>query len=591
MGFLRRISLQYQIAAGVIPGLVVILFIFGWLAAQTIGETRDLALEGRLATAFASAHAIDEILVHEAEELQEAATLLATVDSLAEEQDLLTKIHAVIHEFTAIVRLDENGLPLWAVPATVDAAEWGFADDPDVVASLNEGQMAILRPDVATPSEGPLAVVTVPIQSANGVSLGFLAGELWASGSHHLIPLITLGEGTSAMLVDDRGFVIAQASDTPLTDDVWEPDTIAHLVESGQPGTTIDDDHGPSHVEAYHPLETFPAGIVVEERHDRALAIPNRLERNILWLGVSAVVVASCGVMLYSRSVVRPIRALTSASSKIAAGALDNPIHVKREDEVGQLANSFETMRQRLRESQEQSRRWEHELEARVRERTAQVQSLLGKVISAQEEERMRIARDLHDDSAQELVALLAGIQAAEAALPADPDKAGRVLAGIRPAAKRALEEMRKSILDLRPSALDDLGLAPAIRWYAESRLKPAIDLDWKAVSEFDDLGEPTVITLFRIAQEAVNNIARHSDASTASISLSSTDDTVAIDISDDGKGFDTQRLETSPADSRGLGILGMNERVGLLGGSVQITSKPGKGTSVRICVPRKAIE
>jgi len=436
--------------------------------------------------------------------------------------------------------------------------------------------------------------VIAPIENEAGETTGFLAGELDASleepsGEEHLglIPLTTLGAGATALIVDDTGEVIAQAGGSPLTADVWEATTIEHLIRSRQAGTAIDKDHGPSHVEAYYPLETLPAGVVVEEREDRALAIPQRMERDMLWIGVGAVAAASAGVWLHSRSVVRPIRELTKASARIAAGALDDPIYTRREDEVGQLARSFETMRQRLQESQEQRLRWEEELESRVRQRTQEVQSLLGKVISAQEEERMRIARELHDESAQELLALLAGVQAAEMALPGSPQRAKEVLVRVKQSAKRALEDMRKSILELRPSALDDLGLAPAIRGFAESRLRPAnIELRWEATDELDDLPEPTTIALFRIAQQAINNAVQHSQASHVGVRLSSTETHVAIEVQDDGLGFDYASLRPSPADTRGLGILGMKERANLIGGTVELDSEPGQGTTVHIKAP-----
>ena len=368
--------------------------------------------------------------------------------------------------------------------------------------------------------------------------MGFLAGELPTSEAH-LIPLITLGEHATALLVDEAGDVIAHTGGGPLTPEDWEVHTIEHLVQTGQAGTTIDNEHGASHVEAYHPLAELPAGVVVEERQDRALAIPKRLERNMLLLGIGAVIAAAAAVLLHSRGVIGPIRDLTRASAKIAAGALDNPIETNRRDEVGQLAGSFETMRIRLRESQQERELWEQELEERVRQRTLEVQSLLGRVISAQEEERLRIARDLHDASAQELVALLAGIQAAEASIPSSPDKARQTLSDLRPVAKRALEEMRKSMLDLRPSALDDLGLASAIRWYAENRLRAGLELCWDVTGNFEDLPAPTAIALYRIAQEALNNVARHSQAKTVWIRLQADDDETLVEVRDDGRGFD----------------------------------------------------
>ncbi|MEE8346758.1 MAG: ATP-binding protein [Dehalococcoidia bacterium] len=586
MGVLSRLSLQYQIAAGVIIGIVVLLGAFGWLAAQTIRQTRDLAFEGRLDTAYASAHAIDAILLHEAEELEEAASQMAEMESAQSERDLLPRLYKVLEAFRIIVRLDEDGQPLWTVPFSLDTGEWDLASDPEVSRAVRSGQATIIRPSLPDPDRVLFALLIAPIVDEAGEVTGFLAGELDVAQEHlELIPLATLGEETTAFLVDDAGGVIHQAAGPPLAED-WDAAAIQHLIRDREQGTAIHKS-GASHVEAYHPLETIPAGVVVEVREDRALAISRTLERNMLFIGIGGVMVASVGAWLHSRGVVRPIRELTAASAKMASGSLDEPIPVNRGDEVGQLAQSFETMRMRLRESLEEHRQWEEQLEARVRERTREVQSLLGKVISAQEEERMRIARELHDESAQNLVALLAGVQTAEAALPSSPEKAQQTLASLRPLAKRALEEMRKSILDLRPSALDDLGLAPAIRWYAESRLNPLdIALHWETTGEPEQLPEPTSIAIFRITQEAITNVVKHAQASQVWIRLHFTDSTVAIEVTDDGRGFDYEKLRPSVTDTRGLGILGMKERASLMGGTVEIDSTPGAGTTVRIVVP-----
>lgn len=117
MRFLSRLSLQWQIIAGVVPDVALLLLMFGWLAERTARDTQDLALEGRLATANASAHAIDEILLHEAEELQEAAEQLGLLETEAAERELMEPIGAVIDEYHVIMRLSPGGEALWAVPA------------------------------------------------------------------------------------------------------------------------------------------------------------------------------------------------------------------------------------------------------------------------------------------------------------------------------------------------------------------------------------------------------------------------------------------------------------------------------------------
>lgn len=244
-------------------------------------------------------------------------------------------------------------------------------------------------------------------------------------------------------------------------------------------------------------------------------------------------------------------------------------------------------MRVKLKAHLEERQRWEEQLEARVWERTREVNWLLGQVISAQEEERKRLARELHDDTAQALATLLVGIQTADDALPESPAEAKTALARLKPQAMSTLEEMRKMILDLRPSALDDLGLASAIHWYAENGLEPrGVSLTWEVSGKEQRLAGPLETALFRMAQEAINNVARHAEATNARLQLRFASKKVVIDVEDDGKGFDVQEVTASTDETRGLGLLGMKERASLFGGSVRIDSQPGQGTRVQIEVP-----
>ncbi len=178
-------------------------------------------------------------------------------------------------------------------------------------------------------------------------------------------------------------------------------------------------------------------------------------------------------------------------------------------------------------------------------------------------------------------------LQTAENALPSSPAQAQKALAGSRSQVDMALREIRQAILDLRPSALDDLGLASAVRWHAEENLRP---LGVKVSLEISgDEGPATgtaATAIFRIVQEAVSNIAKHSQAKNAKISLAFRQSEVLVLIEDDGCGFDPDGLKQPLDSGRGLGLLGMRERAELFGGTVEIDSRPGQGTRIRVRVP-----
>lgn len=210
---------------------------------------------------------------------------------------------------------------------------------------------------------------------------------------------------------------------------------------------------------------------------------------------------------------------------------------------------------------------------------------LLDKIITAQEEERKRIARDLHDDTSQALSALIYTLEAAEATCPAPEVKPS--LATMRQRVAQVLEGIHKLIFDLRPSMLDHLGLFVALRWYAETHLEPAgVHLRMEERGQLRRLAPQVETALFRVAQEAVNNIAKHAGARNVRMVFDCRDGAVRIDIEDDGIGFDMGEVARSTDRRRGLGLVGMQERVGLLGGEFSLDSAPGVGTQISIRVP-----
>lgn len=213
---------------------------------------------------------------------------------------------------------------------------------------------------------------------------------------------------------------------------------------------------------------------------------------------------------------------------------------------------------------------------------------LLAKAIQAQEDERRRIARELHDETGQSLNAMVFGLKAAESALSTNAAQAREVVARLKSAAGDTVRELQTIIYDLRPSLLDDLGLTPALRWYAETRLESeGVRVIWN-ISGVERRLPPEVETaLFRIGQEAITNIAKYASAGEVDIELLFEKNRVVLTIKDDGSGFDIEDILTHPIeDGRGLGLLGMRERVELLRGKFEVASTPGFGTRIRTELP-----
>ncbi len=208
--------------------------------------------------------------------------------------------------------------------------------------------------------------------------------------------------------------------------------------------------------------------------------------------------------------------------------------------------------------------------------------------IMAQEEERRRIARELHDELGQALGGLALQIGSLDGLYATNPAQAIDRLTGIRELVSDITDRMYDIILDLRPTALDDLGLVVALRTFAERLLSEA-GISFKINSAGLDKRLPTELetTLYRVGQEALNNVLKHSQANQVSVTLSQRDNLVEVEIADDGTGFEPEAIPLMGNTSRGLGLLGMQERVSLWGGTLEILSHPEVGTLIRVRVPR----
>jgi signal transduction histidine kinase len=210
-----------------------------------------------------------------------------------------------------------------------------------------------------------------------------------------------------------------------------------------------------------------------------------------------------------------------------------------------------------------------------------ELQRLSAELLSAQETERRRISRELHDEVGQVLSAISLSLSAVRSAFLAGNSQEGfEQLERVQSMAEKNLGVVRNIALLLRPTMLDDLGLLPALRWLArEVTRDTGVDTDVLAESFPDDLPEEHRTCIFRIAQEAVRNAARHSGARHVHIYLKQEADAIHTSIQDDGKGFD-------PRQDKGLGILGMEERALHLGGVLRVKSERGRGTLVELELP-----
>ena len=213
-----------------------------------------------------------------------------------------------------------------------------------------------------------------------------------------------------------------------------------------------------------------------------------------------------------------------------------------------------------------------------LEKRGQDLQELSGRLVRAQEEERRMLARELHDEVGQSLSAIM--MEAGNAELAGNPAEVQDRLRAISALAGKTLNMVRDLALLLRPSMLDDFGLVPALNWHAREMAKrTGLAVRVTAGDDCDDLPEEHKTCIYRLVQEALNNAARHAGAHNLQVSVRRAGDRVLFSVQDDGVGFDKKVV-------RGLGLLGMEERVRRLGGRLRIDSSPGRGTGIAAELP-----
>ena len=223
-----------------------------------------------------------------------------------------------------------------------------------------------------------------------------------------------------------------------------------------------------------------------------------------------------------------------------------------------------------------------------LKEEQRRVGQLLTQTVQAQEEERKRIAVDLHDSVAQWLVGIFYELDACRALLPKnDGNNAGhRGLAEIQAKLDKSVKEMRRLMTGLRPPILDELGLVHALQQTFEELKGDGIACDFKTTGESIRLPESIELAVYRVVQEALTNIRKHSEASAVSLCVRFEPEILSVEVSDNGKGFNLSKTMGNGISLGHMGLLGMNERVTALGGTLRTKTKPGAGTRIRLTIP-----
>lgn len=330
-------------------------------------------------------------------------------------------------------------------------------------------------------------------------------------------------------------------------------------------------------IEAQSPLFGGKAGWVKIGVSDAGIRKAFRTFTTALVTVLVVCIIFGHGMAFFLASVmVKPINQLTRASRRIREGDLTARAGVHSTDEIGKLAETFDQMAESLKKNQEEIER--KESERRV---------LVERLVQVHEEEKRHIARELHDHVGPSLSSILLRVESLSRTTDGNTEGIRGDVGELSDMVRGAIEDMRKMAFTLRPDILDDFGLESAMKQYVDFFRKHAdvrVEFSYAEMSNSNRLPEAVETAFYRILQEALSNVRRHSKARHVSVIVIHGVDEATLVIEDDGIGVSA--VDSTRSTDGGMGIAGMRDRAFLLRGTFSIDSEPGKGTGIRVSIP-----
>ena len=507
----------------------------------------------------AAASAISEQLKHRA----------AATRSLALRAADLGSAEHVIADAVFLLPDFDSGIALYDAKSGLletsnDSATWELTVVPEQLAAAtappNTAHFSGPFRDPISGQEMILVTATTPegITAAGAFSPASLAEKA-------LNDIFVSGDQASAVLTNDNGRLLFQMGDQ------HEPgaDLSAYAgvadALNGESGTIYVTDSGDEQVVAFSPIPPLNWVLVIKEPWQ---AVTDPLLRTTEWAPLvlaPVLIVALIGLMFGLRQIVQPLQSLEKKAADLGWGDFE-----AIEESVGGI-NEIQRLQTEL-----------IHMAHKVKLAQQSLRGYLGAVTAGQEEERRRLARDLHDDTIQSLIALNQRIQLAQ--LSAADEPTAEQLAEMQQMTEQTIADLRRLTQDLRPIYLEDLGLVTALDMLARDTSQTLqIPVDFDVSGRERRLPQEVELAFYRIGQEGLSNVVRHAQASCAELQLTFGEDSTTLSIQDDGRGF---AVPESPAEMTGsghFGLLGMQERAEIMGARLLVESEPDKGTILTI--------
>lgn len=475
----------------------------------------------------------------------------------APEHALLASAYLLTDFDAGVALYDAAGRTLAATPA---AARWATAPAAptwlDVVRRSGE-------PTVLPLSEG-IIPMAVPSGDEQVIALGAFSVEglrAW------LAPMLTNGHSrTTLLLSDPQSRLLAALGPSPAQSDLSAYPGVAEALR-GESGVTFVTVQGEERVIAFAPVPSVGWALVAEEAWADVVSPQMRLSQAAPLVLLPAMLIALIALAFAWGRVVRPLQALRERATQLGRGdwqSIEQPVGGIRE--VTELQRTLAHMARQVRRAREA------------------LEGYIADITAAQEEERKRLARELHDQTIQSLVALNQRVQMARRALAHDPARADEKLAELQSLLAETVAEVRRFSQALRPIYLEELGLVPALEMLArECQAGTTMQVTFETVGTPRRLPPAAELAIYRIVQEALNNAARHAQARAAHVRVVFNGPELVVQVSDDGIGFVVPEQVSELAARGHFGLMGMHERAQLIGAHLAVRSQPGQGTIVEV--------
>jgi signal transduction histidine kinase len=557
--FFGRGLLSQALAFLIVPLVVLLVAIpLGSLALH--GQAmRELVGERDARAARSSASALGEQLARRARLVQALAAGVHTGDAPA---DVLARFAFLTDDFTDGVAFVTRDGVLLAGPAVFGA--------PEMLVRLQELAARAVSGPAFSPvfrdeQTGEFHMLVAAPAEGNVLAMGAFSPETLAQQT--LAGAFVPGDQATAYIVDDQRQVLYHSGTLTLAAGIAEHPGIAEAL-AGQSGAIYLQAHEGEHVTAYSPVSPGGWALMVEERWEDVDNPLLRVTQAAPLVLVPPLLLALVALWLGARQIVRPLQTLERQAADLAWGrftAIEQPVGGIAE--IRSLQATLVHMARQLAAAQ------------------AGLRDYIGAITLGQEEERRRLARELHDDTLQSLIALGQRVQLATLKLEDHPARA--TLGEIQQLLDQAVANLRRLMRALRPIYLEDLGLTTALEMLArETQPGAALPVDVRVAGTPRRLPAHTEMALYRMAQEALSNVVRHAQATRATLELAFTPEAVSLSVTDDGQGFRAPDNPAEFAPGGHFGLLGLYERAQLIGGRLQITSAPGQGTRISVVVP-----